>query len=124
MQKEELPNIVMADAFMSIFGFKRVKPTNEELEGLYMEKKYDCEYCNGVRNQELVHNKLDELAIMLKELKILLEVNDYTIFDLSKEVYRLLELVREDVNTDYMYRAGKEDAYKSVLNIIKGKTLA
>lgn len=112
MQKD-LSNIAMADTFMAIFGFKRIKPTDDELEGLCMEKK-----------QELIQNRLNELATMLKELKILLAVNDYTILDLSKEVYRLLELVREDIDNDYMYRAGKEDAYMSVLNIIKSKMLA
>lgn len=35
MQKEELPNIAMADAFMAIFGYKRIKPTDEELERKY-----------------------------------------------------------------------------------------
>ena len=28
---EDVPNIAMADSFMAIFGFKRVKPTDEEV---------------------------------------------------------------------------------------------
>ena len=41
MQKEELPNIAMADAFMSIFGYKRVKPTDEELKLKYRKRDVD-----------------------------------------------------------------------------------
>jgi hypothetical protein len=41
MQKEELPNIAMADAFMSIFGYKRVKPTDKELELKYRKRNVD-----------------------------------------------------------------------------------
>jgi hypothetical protein len=41
MQKEELPNIAMADAFMAIFGYKRVKPTNEELKLKYRKRNVD-----------------------------------------------------------------------------------
>jgi hypothetical protein len=41
MQKEELPNIAMADTFMSIFGYKRVKPTNEELKLKYRKRDID-----------------------------------------------------------------------------------
>lgn len=41
MQKEELPNIAMADAFMSIFGYKRVRPTNKELKLKYKKRDID-----------------------------------------------------------------------------------
>ena len=37
----ELPNIAMADTFMAIFGYKRIKPTNEELKIKYRERKVD-----------------------------------------------------------------------------------
>ena len=53
MQKEELPNIAMADSFMSIFGFKRVKPTNEELKLKYKKRKVVLEdvYSNKQSNR-------------------------------------------------------------------------
>lgn len=38
MQKEELLNVAMADAFMSIFGYKRVKPTDKELNLKYRKR--------------------------------------------------------------------------------------
>ena len=37
--KEYIPNIAMADSFMSIFGFSRTSPTDEELKEKYKEDK-------------------------------------------------------------------------------------
>ena len=37
--KEDIPNIAMADSFMSIFGFSRISPTDKELEEKYKEDK-------------------------------------------------------------------------------------
>lgn len=37
---EEL-NIAMADTFMAIFGYKRVKPTDEELKLKYREREVE-----------------------------------------------------------------------------------
>ena len=53
MQKEELPNIAMADAFMSIFGYKRVKPTDKELKLKYKKRKEVLEdvYSNKQSNR-------------------------------------------------------------------------
>ena len=39
--KNELTNIAMVDTFMGIFGFKRVKPTDEELELKYRKRDID-----------------------------------------------------------------------------------
>ena len=72
---------------------------------------------------EIFNNKLDSLIVGINELKILLKVDGYTVFDLGEDIYKLLEVVRTDSCNDYMYRAGKEDAYKEVLNIIKDKVI-
>lgn len=37
----EEPNIAMADTFMKIFGYKRVKPTDEELKIKYREREVE-----------------------------------------------------------------------------------
>lgn len=55
--KEDLPNIAMADTFMAIFGFKRIKPANEELKQKYMKRdidkiKYDLEELNVCSNKQ------------------------------------------------------------------------
>ena len=36
-------NIAMADAFMKIFGYKRIKPTDEELEIKYKKREREVE---------------------------------------------------------------------------------
>ena len=37
----DLPNIAMADTFMAIFGYKRIKPTDKELELKYREREVE-----------------------------------------------------------------------------------
>ena len=37
----DLPNIAMADTFMAIFGYKRIRPTDEELKIKYREREVD-----------------------------------------------------------------------------------
>ena len=37
----ELLNIAMADTFMAIFGYKRIKPTDKELELKYREREVE-----------------------------------------------------------------------------------
>ena len=48
----DIPNIAMADTFMKIFGYKRVKPTDEELKRKYKYKEKDVnlimEYLNDL----------------------------------------------------------------------------
>lgn len=49
----DIPNIAMADAFMAIFGYKRVKPTDKELK-----KKYG----NRSKEYEVVMEQLNDLS--------------------------------------------------------------
>lgn len=39
----ELLNIAMADTFMKIFGYKRVKPTDKELKLKYRKREREVE---------------------------------------------------------------------------------
>jgi len=52
-EKTNLSTIAMADSFMAIFGFKRVKPTDEELKLKYRKRKEVLEdvYSNKQSNR-------------------------------------------------------------------------
>ena len=56
----ELLNIAMADAFMKIFGYKRIKPTDEELEIKYKKREREVEnierWLEDVKEETNEHN--------------------------------------------------------------------
>ena len=51
----DLPNIAMADTFMKIFGYKRIKPTDKELKLKYKKREREVDAIKGwLDEQEII----------------------------------------------------------------------